>query len=53
MSDCTVAKEEPRFLVKQLGVQSDVARGHESLLALHCYFQHHPVEQRDKGVLQL
>lgn len=52
-SECTVPQGEPSLLVKQLLLQSDVGCTHKSLLALHCHFQHHPIQQWDIMVLYL
>lgn len=43
--DCTVTERKPRLLVKQLLLKFNVGRSHKRLLALHCHFQHHPIEQ--------
>lgn len=52
-SDCTVPKGKPGLLVQQLLLQFNVGCSHKRLLALHCHFQHHSIQQWDVTVLQL
>lgn len=52
-SYCTVPEGKPFLLVEQLLLQFNVGRSHKSLLALHYHLQNHPVEDRNRVVLQL